>query len=269
MNVNYKTYRLGTLLVIGVLMLLVTSCRSTKRPKSESIAEQHELVVKHKDPEPIIEKSENTPIGDATLKYIKTFGTIAKEEMRKYKIPASITLAQGILESSSGRSELTRQSNNHFGIKCHKGWDGRKVYHDDDRRGECFRAYDNPATSFRDHSLFLVNRDRYKSLFQLKQGDYIAWARGLSRAGYATDRRYPAKLIALIEKYQLDKFDEEVSGKKFKPTKNNWTSRYTVKKGDTLYSISKSFGLSVTELKRLNNLASNTISIGQELRVSK
>ena len=213
---------------------------------------------------------------NATEAYIKKYKKIAIEEMHKYKIPASITLAQGILESSSGRSLLTRKSNNHFGIKCHKGWRGKKVYHDDDAKGECFRKYRDPKKSFRDHSLFLANRTRYAKLFKLKKGDYVGWAKGLSKAGYATDRRYPAKLIALIEKYKLYKYDGKrarknafkTHSKKNTKTKGN-KHTHLVKKGETLYAISKKYGLSVALLKKINKLYSNEISVGQRLKILK
>src|SRR5699024_697917 len=134
------------------------------------------------------------------------YKAIAMEEMGTFGIPASITLAQGILESDSGRSELTRKSNNHFGIKCHD-WKGQSVTHDDDLRGECFRKYKNPNYSFRDHSLFLRNRPRYGQLFDLPINDYKRWARGLKSAGYATDPAYPRKLISIIERYELHQYD--------------------------------------------------------------
>src|SRR5690606_1187377 len=127
--------------------------------------------------------------------YIETFAEIAQFEMKAYGIPASITLAQGILESGSGRSDLTRRTNNHFGIKCHAGWEGEYYFHDDDEKGECFRKYNHPMYSFRDHSIFLTSRSRYAFLFHLKKDDYKAWAKGLREAGYATDRHYPQKLI--------------------------------------------------------------------------
>jgi flagellum-specific peptidoglycan hydrolase FlgJ len=192
------------------------------------------------------------------------------EEMRVYKIPASITLAQGILESSSGNSELTKKSHNHFGIKCHKGWRGKSVFYDDDREGECFRVYKDPNNSFKDHSKFLVTRSRYSKLFKIKPGNYVKWAKGLSEAGYATDRRYPAKLIAIIEKYNLHKYDRIVLGKKKDKGKRVSVDpkNYIVNKGDTLYSISKKFGLSVDEIKQLNGLTTNEISIGQTLTVT-
>lgn len=205
--------------------------------------------------------------------YIYKFAPVAMNEMELYGIPASITLAQGILESGSGRGKLTRKSNNHFGIKCN-GWKGEKVYHDDDKAQECFRKYKDAKYSFRDHSLFLSGRRRYAFLFSLRKDDYKAWARGLKKAGYATDPRYPQKLISLIEKYQLDRYDEQVlqgksrNGKPFEISKVNASGKqYTVKDDDTLWSIAKRFGLTVQELKRFNNLRSNVISIGQKLYV--
>jgi LysM repeat protein len=144
-------------------------------------------------------------------KYIERFSGIAVSEMYRSGVPASITLAQGLLESGYGRSELALKSNNHFGIKCHNGWQGGKVYHDDDAKGECFRKYDHPEDSYRDHSDFLRYRDRYKFLFDYKVTDYKAWAYGLKKAGYATDPAYPTKLIKLIEDYKLYDFDKKPS----------------------------------------------------------
>ena len=115
--------------------------------------------------------------------YVQKYAPIARKEMKKHGIPASITLAQGILESGSGKSELARKSNNHFGIKCHNTWKGKKVYHDDDEKGECFRKYKNPKQSFRDHSEFLTGRDRYAFLFDYSTKNYKAWAEGLKRQG--------------------------------------------------------------------------------------
>ena len=138
--------------------------------------------------------------------YIDRYSKTAVAEMYRSGVPASITLAQGMLESSNGQSELAVKGNNHFGIKCHD-WTGAKMYYDDDRRNECFRKYDSAWESFRDHSDFLRYRDRYKSLFDLKITDYKGWAYGLKRAGYATDPAYPRKLIKLIEDYGLDRFD--------------------------------------------------------------
>jgi len=138
--------------------------------------------------------------------YIDLWKDEAIKQMREYKIPASVTLAQAILESGDGNSELARKANNHFGIKCHK-WTGKKTYHDDDKRNECFRKYDNAGQSFEDHSLFL-KRSRYAFLFNLKITDYKGWAKGLKKAGYATNPKYPALLIRLIEENNLTQYDE-------------------------------------------------------------
>lgn len=140
-----------------------------------------------------------------TEEYILRFRDVAIENENEYKIPASITLAQGIIESGSGRSSLAKESNNHFGIKCHKNWTGRKTYKDDDDKNDCFRVYDTPEESYKDHSLFLVNGKRYKDLFLLDKTDYKGWAKGLKKAGYATNPQYADLLINVIEVYELDK----------------------------------------------------------------
>lgn len=142
-------------------------------------------------------------------RYIEKYAPLAVAEMYRSGVPASITLAQGLLESGSGQSELARMSNNHFGIKCHNNWDGGRVYYDDDAKGECFRKYSHPSESFRDHSDFLRFRDRYKFLFDYRVTDYKAWAHGLKKAGYATDPAYPKKLIKLIEDYDLNQYDRK------------------------------------------------------------
>lgn len=139
--------------------------------------------------------------------YIEQFSSLAVEEMYRSGIPASITLAQGLLESRYGLSELAVKGNNHFGIKCHNNWKGKTIYYDDDRRGECFRAYASPEQSYKDHSDFLRYRDRYRFLFDFEVTDYKSWAHGLKKAGYATDPAYPTKLIRLIEDYKLHEFD--------------------------------------------------------------
>jgi hypothetical protein len=139
--------------------------------------------------------------------YIEQFATLAVEEMYRSGIPASITLAQGLLESGYGLSELAVKGNNHFGIKCHNNWTGGRMYYDDDKKGECFRKYRSPEESYRDHSDFLRYRDRYKFLFDYKITDYKSWANGLKKAGYATDPGYPKKLINLIETYELYEYD--------------------------------------------------------------
>ena len=147
--------------------------------------------------------------------YIDQYKDIAIEQMLRYHIPASITLAQGLFESGAGKSELARKANNHFGIKCSGGWEGRRTYHDDDERGECFRVYDSVFDSYEDHSLFLVGKQRYQSLFQLKTTDYKGWAHGLKAAGYATNPQYAQKLIDLIQLYKLDQYDKAKGYDKF------------------------------------------------------
>jgi flagellum-specific peptidoglycan hydrolase FlgJ len=214
-------------------------------------------------------------LSNSTKDYIEEYNDIAIAEMLRYKIPASITLAQGILESNSGRSRLTVNANNHFGVKCHSSWKGKRIHHDDDARQECFRKYNHPLTSFRDHSLFLFERKRYAALFDLKLTNYKGWARGLKKAGYATDPKYPVKLIRLIEDYELYKYDD--FNKKYaggvtrvstqKPRKSG--NYIVVQKGDTLYSLSKKYNLSVDRLKWLNGLKSNELDVGQKLFIEK
>jgi hypothetical protein len=141
--------------------------------------------------------------------YIGKYKDIAIKEMKDYGIPASITLAQGILESNAGRSKLAIEANNHFGIKCHVEWQGKTFYQDDETKNECFRMYEHPEESFRDHSVFLSQRDRYKDLFSLDITDYTSWANGLKAAGYATNPKYPESIISLIERFGLNRYDRE------------------------------------------------------------
>lgn len=204
------------------------------------------------------------------INYIKKYSKLAINEMEAYKIPASITLAQGLLESRYGQSELTKKSKNHFGIKCHK-WTGKRVYHDDDAKGECFRKYDYDANSYRDHSLFLANKKRYANLFEYAPNDYKSWAKGLRKAGYATDSRYPSKLIHLIEEYQLYTFDNMVLGADYVPKvdvktiETKLSPYHIVEPGETLYAISGKYFVSINDIKQYNNLKSNHISVGQKL----
>ena len=199
--------------------------------------------------------------------YILTYNSIAVSEMEEYGIPASITLAQGILESSMGSGVLAKEGNNHFGIKCHKNWKGKQIYHDDDRKGECFRVYKNPNQSFRDHSLFLTERSRYAFLFDFKSNDFRAWAKGLKKAGYATDSKYPQKLISLIERFDLDQYDN-MKTKGIKRNKETAVSQiHTVRKGDTLYSLAKKYNISVPQIIQVNKIKDNTIYLGQELAI--
>ena len=166
--------------------------------------------------------------------YIDQYKDLAIEEMLRYNIPASITLAQGIFESGAGRSELSVKGNNHFGIKCH-GWTGRSVYHDDDTRNECFRAYDNVLQSYEDHSKFLRYNVRYNSLFTLQRTDYRGWAQGLKACGYATNPRYADKLIELIELYKLYELDKATSYDKFMAKRGGYDK--PVSRGMSLHPI--------------------------------
>lgn len=276
------------IVVLIVLALLLASCGGAKKAKKKQVvfrpSNSMEKLDKPADVPKQTEKAFEAAPFTSVEGYINAYAEVAKIEMKNYGIPASITMAQAILESGAGHGELTMKANNHFGIKCHD-WKGESVTHDDDEKGECFRKYDHPMESFKDHSEFLANRSRYAFLFDLEKNDYVAWAKGLRKAGYATDRKYPEKLIALIEKYELYKFDEEVTGEEYvKPevmealaaydnsssnSSANKENKHVVVKGDTLYSISRRYNLSVDELKKYNNLNDNTISIGQVLKISK
>ena len=143
-----------------------------------------------------------------TESYILKYSGIAVAEMNRYSIPASITLAQAILESGNGESRLAVNGKNHFGIKCHSNWKGKTIIEDDDEKGECFRKYSKVADSYRDHSLFLTEGGRYSFLFDYKRSDYKKWAKGLKKAGYATNPKYPTLLINLIERYELYTYDK-------------------------------------------------------------
>lgn len=193
--------------------------------------------------------------------YIKKYRDLAVQEMKRYHIPASITLAQGLLESGAGQSALARKSNNHFGIKCGSDWDGKTARHDDDARNECFRAYKHPKESYEDHSKFLAGRPRYASLFKLKITDYKGWARGLKKAGYATNPRYAQQLIDIIELYDLHQYDTKGGLKWMKENPNphqpyiaNDLLYIVVREGDTWKSISKEFDISKKKLRKYNDL---------------
>ncbi len=199
------------------------------------------------------------------LEYIDKYKDEAVNQQKRYKIPASITLAQGLLESGAGRSELARKSNNHFGIKCHSVWRGDKVYHDDDAKGECFRKYDDPMESYEDHSLFLTTRSRYAPLFDLRITDYRGWAVGLKKCGYATDKAYASKLIDIIETYELYKYDTVKEGRKKGKGKKQEVLPHTpylssgllyveAREGETLLDIAKEFGIKVKRLAAYNEI---------------
>ena len=260
-------------------MLFLCSCSVTKSVRKKNT----EVVVqsKKKEAKKIVSNvaAEKTlpkrPLStnEKVVQYLTIFGPIAQREMREYKIPASITLAQGLLESGFGEGRLAIEANNHFGIKCHRGWQGGRIYHDDDEKGECFRVYADAGESYRDHSLFLTGRDRYAFLFRLGKKDYKAWAKGLKKAGYATDPKYPDKLIRLIERFQLDAYDKKEKVVLTPPTlsikKGKKTPLYIVQAGDTLYSIAKKLNLELDALKRANGIKDNTIYLGQELVLPK
>lgn len=277
--------------------VIVTTKKAPSKPKSEIVRSSKKnstrnststrsstssLAKKNNESEVIVSTSKTTVTTDIIRLYIYQFKDVAMSNMKNYGIPASIILAQGILESGAGKGDLASRSNNHFGIKCHAGWTGESVRHDDDAAQECFRKYDNPSESFKDHALFLTGRSRYAKLFTLSKSDYKAWARGLRAAGYATDPKYPDKLISYIERYGLNEYDNMALDANYVPnekqlvqdltvsTKRVVSSNlgsYVVQKGDTLYSISRKFELRVEELKQKNNLVDNTISIGQRLVV--
>ena len=211
--------------------------------------------------------------------YIEKFSEEAVNQMVEYKIPASITLAQGILESSNGNSELAKYGNNHFGIKCHN-WEGQTIYQDDDKKNECFRKYSSAMESYKDHSVFLSTRSRYSSLFELKLNDYKGWAKGLKKAGYATNPKYASILIELIENHQLYKFDESSILARSKKTAtisksgidhihqpishsveihSNNIKFIRAKKGDTFYGIAKEFEMGMWQIYKYNDLKNGDI----------
>ncbi|WP_159021652.1 glucosaminidase domain-containing protein [Formosa sp. L2A11] len=266
------------IVVLLLVMSVLVSCGSRKRKTSTSSKAHAEYLQSRKFRHQKNEsKTVNTPEetqGEVVTKvitntsdYIQVFGPVAVEEMKFYHIPASITLAQGILESGSGKGRLAVEANNHFGIKCHD-WTGASIHHDDDEDQECFRKYKDAKYSYRDHSLFLSERKRYSGLFELDIDDYKGWAKGLRAAGYATDRKYPDKLIALIERYELYNYDSEVTGHTSKRAKSKSRKHvHYVVKGDTLYSISKRYNISIHELQKINGLRDTNLSIGQELLV--
>lgn len=213
--------------------------------------------------------------------YIDQYKDLAIAEMLKYNIPASITLAQGLLESGAGMSELARNGNNHFGIKCHD-WTGARTYHDDDATNECFRAYRDVYESYEDHSRFLARQPRYRSLFRLKRTDYKGWAKGLKKCGYATSPTYAKQLIGIIELYKLHKYDkakkydkfmvERSSVKDVAPSINlhpihiyNKNYYLNVRQGDTFRSIAREVGISYKKLAKYNERDKNDRLIPGEI----
>ncbi|WP_343562727.1 glucosaminidase domain-containing protein [Sphingobacterium sp.] len=267
-----------------VFMMVITSCSSRRGTLSSTKSGSNS-------------KTSSSSTGRPTMAgndYIAHYKDIAIAEMNKYGIPASIKLAQALLESGNGNSFLAREANNHFGIKCGGVWKGKSVTRPDDNINDCFRVYDNPQQSFRDHSEFLL-RPRYSALFKLDKDDYKGWAKGLKAAGYATNPRYPDLLIEMIERYHLDQYDrketptqkvmrEEVVKEeivhhveetppavvKTEEIKSPVAMRiHEVKAQETLYSLSKLYNVSVEQIKSLNGLTDEALSLGQLLVISK
>jgi len=243
------------------------------------------------------------------IKYIEQYAALAVKEMERTGVPASIKIAQGIHETNAGKSDLVLKSNNHFGIKCKSSWTGEKVYHNDDEEGECFRKYDNATASYLDHSDYLKSQPRYAFLFDYDANDYAAWAWGLKKAGYATNPIYAQTLIKYIEAYhlnELNKFAEneedqdlknyletirnrpldivENSNKSIepeekyrstKPAKEKSEKRirvkktHVVKKGESLYSLSKKYSTTVDVLKKVNHLKKEALQVGQKIKIPK
>lgn len=275
-------------LLVGVLL---SSClskqdvlqnpRVTKRPVPIKKPREQS----HENPQP-----STSYTSTSGLAYVEQYKGIAIEEMERYGIPASIKLAQALLESGNGNSTLARQANNHFGIKCTPEWPGKRTYHDDDRRDDCFRVYSRPEDSFKDHSQFLL-RKRYAALFELDKDDYKGWAKGLKSAGYATNPRYADMLVELIERYQLYQYDrpesrtEKVKREEFvqtemvenKPEEVQIAQAkapvrieiHEVKRGDTLAAIARKYGMTSAELMDLNGLKTESLFIGQLILVSQ
>jgi LysM repeat protein len=243
------------------------------------------------------------------VKYIEQYAALAVKEMERTGVPASIKIAQGIHETNAGKSVLVLQSNNHFGIKCKSSWTGDKVYHNDDAEGECFRKYEDAKASYLDHSDYLKSQPRYAFLFDYDANDYAAWAWGLKKAGYATNPIYAQTLIKYIEAYQLNELnkfaenEEEAaletfldkirtrplamvanSGKLIEPEEQYNTPKpakeksgkrikvkktHVVKKGDSLYSLSKKYGTTVDALKKINHLKKEALQVGQKIKIPK
>ena len=278
--------------ILFLVIIFLSSCSVHKDLISNREAHRNNQQIQKENKDAIANYKSMT-----SLEYIERYKAVATQEMNLYGIPASITLAQGLFESGSGNGELARVANNHFGIKCNAQWQGKTYYKDDDNHNDCFRVYNNAEDSYRDHSEFL-KRPRYANLFKLDKNDYVGWANGLKAAGYATNPNYPQLLINVIQKYHLDQYDrpettvqkeqreERVltqiednaitalkdSVAKMDSTNSppaNLNKTYIVLQGDTLYSISRRFGLTVDDLKSLNNLPDNHLKIGQKLVVAK
>ena len=259
-------------------LLLLFACAVSVQAQESVQGEAQKQSQAQESPQPKMTRTE----------YVEKYKSIAIAHMKRYGIPASITMAQGILESSAGNSDLARRSNNHFGIKCKKNWTGAKVYHDDDAKGECFRAYPTVEESYEDHAKFLDDSPRYDSLFAYPSNDYKSWARGLKAAGYATAPDYATRLVKIIEDMKLYLLDNEgdetpknsvaVSDVQVNPNayrvtvnshngysvyRSNHASYVVAKEGDTYESIGKTFEVSPAILRMFNDAAKDaTLSKG-------
>lgn len=240
-------------------------------------------------PTPPTKTNPSLPLNASAEAYIAQYKDVAIREMNQYGIPASIKLAQALLESGNGNSTLARQANNHFGIKCASGWTGKRMLKDDDEVDDCFRVYQHPEESYRDHSEFLL-RKRYAALFELDKNDYRSWARGLKSAGYATNPKYADLLVSLIERYRLFQYDSSESRvEKIQREERVFTEIvenipneakdaaakppvamqiHEVKSGETLFAIAKRYDLTIELLKQLNNIKGDGVMAGQLLLVS-
>ena len=287
---NKIPYMKQSLLVLITFSILTSSCSLLKKEQKSAPLTQ---ITKPAEPVKNSDKvstTNSTSIKTPAESYIERYKNIAITEMNGSGIPASITLAQGILESGSGNSKLAKEANNHFGIKCATEWKGETILQDDDNKDDCFRVYKSPEESFRDHTEFL-KRKRYASLFELDKNDYRGWANGLKTAGYATNPRYAELLISLVERYDLSRFDR-IENEREKTIRENKVMKeiainiptekkqetvkspvvmkiYEVRSGDTLTSVSKQFSLSEADLKALNGLENVNLLPGQLLLVSK
>ena len=287
---NKIPYMKQSLLVLITFSILWSSCSLLKKEQKSAPLTQ---ITKPAEPVKNSDKvstTNSTSIKTPAESYIERYKNIAITEMNGSGIPASITLAQGILESGSGNSKLAKEANNHFGIKCATEWKGETILQDDDNKDDCFRVYKSPEESFRDHTEFL-KRKRYASLFELDKNDYRGWANGLKTAGYATNPRYAELLISLVERYDLSRFDR-IENEREKTIRENKVMKeiainiptekkqetvkspvvmkiYEVRSGDTLTSVSKQFSLSEADLKALNGLENVNLLPGQLLLVSK
>lgn len=272
-------------LVLIILLLCLTSCL----PKRGVVLQDPDW--KGRPSSPSL-PSDDVPLPRSSTAeaYIARYKNIAIEEMQQYGIPASIKLAQALLESGNGNSALARNANNHFGIKSTPSWQGKSILKADDRPDDRFRVYKTAEESYRDHSEFLL-RKRYAALFELDRDDYKAWARGLKKAGYATNPRYAELLINLIERYELYQYDRPESRtekiqreevvlaevvEEIPEDKNKEMAKppvamsiHEVRSGDTLLAISKTYSISIEDIKTLNNLSDDALSPGQLLLVSK